>query len=164
MRGRHRFTLLLAFAATLAAALPATSSAAKRITFRAVDSGNVHRSGSGIVGRLLRTEQSARRQLLDGWAIEEPDLDLTTVDFSRRAVITLLDTVRGSTSWRLTVDSVTLEGRKLTVRATAKSRGLGLTVLIRPWAVVSVPRSAIGRAWPEVRVKVRCNPPSGYHC
>jgi hypothetical protein len=153
MRTSHRFTILfvIALALALAATLPATASAAKRITFREVASGSVSRPGTGTIGRLLRTERTARQQLVVGWMIDADEVvDLSTVDFSRRAVVVILGDVGGRR--RIGVDALRLSGRTLTATVSRRPGGGGAADLSRPWTVVSVPRSAIGRAWPDVVV------------
>lgn len=156
MRGSHRFALLCAVAFTSAALLPAASHAAKRVTFREVASSVVLGPDDRAIFRLFRAEGFAPKpHVAAARKSDERDIVLSTVDLSRRALILLADEVRGSPAWQIEVDSVVLDGRTLTVTATASAReGDFPAALARPWTVVSVPRAAVARARRAVRVKV----------
>jgi hypothetical protein len=83
------------------------------------------------------------------------------VDFSRRSVIAVLTPWAPDTSWQAQVRAITVTGRTATVDVTVAQRPIGAAdMLVRPWAVVSVPRAAVARVRPEVNVQLSCEPTS----
>jgi hypothetical protein len=106
------------------------------------------------VARIVRDAQAART-LLQTWDIDPARTRVGAVDFTRRAVIVLLAGFRPTAGYRARVLATDLAGGTATVTAAVtRPRGLVADVVARPWVVVSVPRAAVARARPEVRVVV----------
>jgi hypothetical protein len=106
------------------------------------------------VARIVRDAQAART-LLRTWDIDPARTRVGAVDFARRSVIVLLAGFRPTAGYRARVLTADLAGGMATVTAAViRPRGLVADVVARPWVVVSVPRAAVARARPEVRVVV----------
>ena len=157
----------LALAAALAAAAVALTSgpgdagpaaqAAGAIAFREIDHGTRPGSGNREArrGRVLRTEQGATR-VLRAWRLDRAIEPARGVDFERRSLIVALESSRPSTGYRLRVVRIDVRNRRAIVTATVRrAQGLDGQAISRPYALVSVARSALARATRGVAVRLQ---------
>jgi hypothetical protein len=137
-------------AAVLLVAFPASAASPPvEVPFREVAAGTC---GPGPAqGRLVRSMREARPLVGVGSDLAR---SLEGVDFSRRAAIILLDEGRGNPGWRIRVRTITAGRRTATATVEAQRQGgMYPAILCRPWAVVSVLRTAVRGLGRTVRVR-----------
>lgn len=147
--------IVMAFALALLGGVAATARAAS-VVVRPVANGSVFAENLGPVARIVRDAPSFDA-LLAEWQLQGTRARAAAVDFRRRSLIVLLDSEKPDSGYVDLVGGIDVAGRTATLTATVFRRsGIRLDAFASPWAIVSVPRAAVARAAPEVRVTLRC--------
>jgi hypothetical protein len=156
----HRGGLVTALA-VIGALLCCGAAQAKPVGFRHVATGTVFAGGVGPAARIVRDAPAFDALLaewgIDQWQMQSARSRAAAVDFRRRSLIVLLDSQKPDTGYVDLVGEIDVVGRTATLTATTFTRrGIHLDAFANPWAMVSVPRAAVARVAPGLRVVTRC--------
>jgi hypothetical protein len=135
---------------------PVATAGAASVVVHPVATGTVFAGSAEPAARIVR-DAPALDALLAEWGMERARSRVGAVDFRRRSLIVLLDRARSDTGYVDWVGGVDVAGPTATLTATVfRLLGFHLDAFANPWAIVSVPRAAVARAAPELRVVMRC--------